>query len=154
MKLTLFFIAFTTLFACGHTKKIKGDGTGQTLKMKPSKEIPAAALGFAKDVMGQVQPLTIEKVTIEGNTIALEVSYSGGCIENTFAFEGSHVISKSLPAIRGCRLVRKGEADSCKALVKRALKFDISELAYKKEAGNEIILTIEGWEGRLSYIHI
>jgi hypothetical protein len=48
-------------------------------------------------------------------------------------------------------LLRKGSVDNCKALIKRELKFDISELAYKKEAGNEIMLTIDGYEGKLSY---
>ena len=151
MKFAFILLSITFLFSCGTSKKVKGDGEGQTIKMKSTSEIKPAVLGFTKEINDQLQPVKIESASIEGNTLTLTISYSGGCVDNTFEFQGSTSISKSLPAIRPCLLLRKGSVDNCKALIKRELKFDISELAYKKEAGNEIMLTIDGYEGKLSY---
>lgn len=151
MKFAYILFSLSILFSCGTSKKVKGDGEGQTITVKPNSEIKPAVLGYSKEISDQVQPVKIEKASIDGNTLTISISYSGGCVDNIFEFQGSTSISKSLPAIRPCMLLRKGSVDNCKALIKRELKFDISELAYKKEAGNEIMLTIDGYEGKLSY---
>jgi hypothetical protein len=147
MKTFLFSAGIVLLLGCG-TKKIHGDGAGQIIQMKADKG--TATLGKAPM---DTQPVKITGATIDGNTLVVSVSYSGGCQEHQFDLVGSEAISKSLPPQRSVRLVHSGERDLCKALILRTLKFDIKELAYEQEAGSTIILHLEGWDTDLKYIY-
>ncbi|ASS49735.1 MAG: hypothetical protein A3D31_09160 [Candidatus Fluviicola riflensis] len=147
MKTILLSISMLMLLACG-TKKIAGDGTGQTIKMKTEKELKAS---LGKSEMNS-NPTKITGVSIKGNKITLSISYSGGCKDHLFDLVGDEAISKSLPPQRTVRLVHTGEPDHCKALILKELEFDITELAYKQEKGSEIILNIEGWKEPVKYI--
>ena len=143
----LFFAVLFTgiLFGCAN-KAIKGNGDGQTIKKAPMNL--KATLGKSKETS---DPLTIQKATVKGNNLILEVSYSGGCKDHAFELSGNEMISKSLPPIRSVRLIHKSNGDGCEALLTQTLHFDISELAYKKEAGSEIMLNIEGVDGNVRY---
>lgn len=139
MKLPLFSVlALGLLFSCGSTK-IKGNGEGQTIQMKAMSS--KAALGRAE---AHYDPFTVQSTKISGNTLIMDISYTGGCAEHDFKLVGSEAISKSLPPMRSVRLVHNANGDTCKATVKKTFKFDLTDLAYKKEAGSEIILNIEG----------
>lgn len=146
MKTLLFSVSALLLLSCG-TKKISGDGTGQTIEMKPEKKLEAT-LGKAEM---NSHPVTISNAVIEGNKLILNVSYPGGCQEHFFKLVGSEMVAKSMPPQRGVRLVHTGEQDLCKALILKKLEFDISNLAYKKERGDVIMLNLEGWNEPLKY---
>ncbi|HLP56423.1 MAG TPA: hypothetical protein VK151_15410 [Fluviicola sp.] len=146
MKTILLSMTVLMLFACG-TKKISGDGTGQTIKMKTEKELKAS---IGKSEMNS-NATKITGVSINGNKMTLSISYYGGCKDHLFDLVGDQAISKSLPPQRTVRLVHTGEPDHCKAMLMKDLVFDISELAYKQEKGSEIILNIEGWKDPVKY---
>jgi len=147
---TLFISLSILLFAGCGTKKISGDGTGQTIEMKAAKNLKATT----GKVPVSTSPVTITSARIEGNTMIIGVSYPGGCGEHDFSLIGSESIAKSLPPIRSVNLVHTTETpDNCKAMIMKTLEFDISDLAYKQEKGSEIILTLDGWDGKLGYIY-
>jgi hypothetical protein len=146
MKTILLSISMLLLLACG-TKKIAGDGTGQTIEMKTEKRLTAT---IGKSEMSTNQT-TITNASISGNKLMLSISYSGGCKEHSFSLVGDEAISKSLPPQRAVRLIHSGEKDLCKAMILKDLEFDIKNLAYKQEKGSEIILNIEGWKEPLKY---
>lgn len=147
MKTILFSLAFLALLSCG-TKKIAGDGTGQTIEMKTEKKL-VATLGKAES---STNTFKITDAVIDGNKLILNISYSGGCKEHTFSLVGSESISKSLPPLRSIQLVRTGEQDLCKAMIMKKLEFDIKNLAYQQEVGSEIVLNLEGWKEPLRYV--
>lgn len=152
MKTVLISIGLIALAACG-TARIKGDGAGQTIETKKVMKGEPAVLGYSKIQMDSLQPLTINSASIEGNILNVTVQYSGGCEKHSFRLEGSEAISKSLPPIRSIRIVHTGKKDNCKALVIKNLQFDLSELAYKKEEGNEIYFNLEGYTEKLKYAY-
>jgi hypothetical protein len=149
MKTILFSVSVLALMSCCGTKKIAGDGTGQTLEMRTEKRL-SASIG---KVPAEGHATTIRDAKIDGNKLILDVSYGGGCQEHHFDLVGNEAISKSLPPIRSIHLVHTGEKDMCKALIMKTLEFDISGLAYKQEKGSEIILKLEGWDGELRYVY-
>lgn len=134
------------LLGCG-TKKISGDGTGQTIEMKTEKKLSAS---IGKAPMNS-NPFKITDAEIRGNKLIVGVSYSGGCKEHLFELVGEEAISKSLPPQRTIRIIHSGEQDLCKAMIMRKLEFDIKNLAYQQKAGSEIILKLEGWDQQLKY---
>lgn len=148
MKFLLLSVGILLAAGCG-TKKISGNGAGQTIEMKAAKKGMAT---IGKTPMDN-HPVNITAAAIKGNTLTIDVSYSGGCQEHRFDLVGNEAIAKSLPPQRSIRLVHTGEPDACEALVRQTLSFDISNLAYKQEAGSEIILRLEGWDTDLRYIY-
>ena len=65
---------------------------------------------------------------------------------------GDLLLSKSLPPIRSVKLIHYGNNDACKKLIMENLVIDISDLAYKKEDGSEIYLSINGWTEKIHYV--
>ena len=80
------------------------------------------------------------------------VTYSGGCKEHSFDMVGSQNISKSLPPIRQIRLIHNGNEDHCRELITRTLKVDLSDMAYSKTSGSEIVLNLKGAREPINYI--
>lgn len=143
MKILLISLSILALAACG-SKKIQGDGTGQTItEKKPIPAIPAT-LGYSKHPMEEMQPFTIQSAVLANDILTVTVQYNGGCEEHTFSLEGNEQISKSLPPIRTMRLVSSGKKDLCKALIVKTLQFNVSPLAYNSAAGSEITLNLDG----------
>lgn len=145
MKSIVAALALGLLFSCG-SSRIKGNGEGQTLKMKAMNS--KAELG---KMPVDTDALNIVSAKINGNTLALAVTYTGGCADHTFRLVGSQAISKSLPPIRAVRIIHHAHGDTCKATVKKTLNFDLTELAYQKETGSEIMLKIEGVDEPLKW---
>ncbi|SFT50855.1 hypothetical protein SAMN05216474_0964 [Lishizhenia tianjinensis] len=138
MKVLLFLVMSIALLACGNAKKSASE------KMST----PKAILG---EIDQNAPTAQINSVRIEGNLMFLEVSYSGGCEEQAFTLIGSNMIMKSLPPKRGIRLQRDPKGDACRELVSKSLVFDISNLAYKQEAGSEIVLLLDGYKEEVKY---
>ncbi len=83
----------------------------------------------------------------------MEISYIGGCKRHYFEVIGSSSISKSIPPIRSIQLNHTSDKDTCGIVISKKIKVDISEFAYKKEGGNEIHLSLNGWKDKVKYIY-
>jgi hypothetical protein len=97
------------------------------------------------------ESFTIQEASINGNVLRVTVSYSGGCGNHQFELVGSPNISKSLPPIRSIELVHQSNGDACKEKMEETLLINISNLAYKQEAGSVIKLNLSGWKEQLIY---
>ncbi len=130
--------------ACGSMKKteerpLQGD---QMVKKATIGEIP-------KD-----NPTTdIAHVSLEGSLLKITVSYSGGCEDQVIELVGNEMIMKSLPPKRAITLVRDTKGDACREYITKELVFDISNLAYQKNEGSEIVLQLAGFEGDIRYVY-
>jgi hypothetical protein len=97
-------------------------------------------------------PFTLIDVHVDDlNKLHLTVEYSGGCKQHEFKILGSKAILKSFPAQRPIMITHNANSDECRQIVREEILVDISDFAYTKENGSEIILLIDGQ--RLSYIY-
>jgi hypothetical protein len=103
------------------------------------------------DMETESAAIDITDARIIGNTLYLDVAYSGGCKEHDFKLIGSSMIAKSLPPIRAMKLIHINNDDNCRAYLLRKIEVDLRELAYTQDKGSVIHLTLEGWEERLTY---
>jgi predicted type IV restriction endonuclease len=71
----------------------------------------------------------IEIAKIEKDTLRLSVSYTGGCAEHAFRLVAWDYFSKSEALQAKLLLAHDANGDACKAIIKQALRFDISPLA-------------------------
>jgi hypothetical protein len=112
-----------------------------------------AKLGELTNEIDSVLNLKIKTVSVKGNYLEIEFSYRGGCEEHNFEFIGSTKIAKSMPPIRSVQLAHHSiKPDLCKKMIVKNLKIDVSDLAYKRENGSEIFLSLQGWDEKVKYI--
>lgn len=154
MKVLFFASSLFIFFACAVNKNTtSADSTTQiesTETMPLTMKIVKVKAEIG-DLNTESAPITIESAEIRGNLLYLDVSYSGGCEEHYFRVIGSQMIAKSMPPIRGIKLIHDNNSDSCKKLEKVKLEINIKELAYKQEQGSEIYLNIDGLDQKLLY---
>lgn len=155
MRLTLCSLLLIVLIVSCKSSTDAEVGTGDSIKIEKNKmDLPVKAqLGEISNEVDSVLNLKIKSVSILGNYLEIEFTFRGGCEEHRFDFVGSTKIAKSLPPIRIVQLVNHvSKPDLCKKMIIQKMKIDISELAYKKEKGSEIFLSIKGWDEKVKYI--
>jgi hypothetical protein len=140
MKLFSILAVSAILLSCNNTKEV--------LDIEPI-DVKKAQIG---DISQESDPITINSVLLEGNTLILEVEYSGGCEDHSYELIGSEGVMKSLPAKRSIKLIHNANGDSCRELVSETLKFDIIPFALKATTGSEIILLLDGTKESISYV--
>lgn len=94
---------------------------------------------------------TINTVSIDGDEMHLNVSYSGGCEEQNFELIGAEQVMKSLPPKRGVVLIRHNNGDQCREWITKELTFQIKALSASAEPGYETILILDNNKERYSY---
>ena len=141
---SLLYIACLTLFgSCASSQKLTEEETQVTKKMK----------GQIGTNESESAVFSIRSAEISGNTVMVVVNYSGGCGEHTFSCIGSAMISKSLPPRRAIQLVHNNHGDNCRQLITDTLYIDVTEFAYKKEAGSQVILDLSDWVNAINYTY-
>ena len=137
------------LISCSNSKNI--------FIKKEKKAVNKESIIYKKAELGkytsQSDQVDILDAKISGNIITLKIGYSGGCKNHEFSIIGSQMISKSLPPIRNIQLIHNSNDDNCKSYITQNLEYDISNLAYKKVNGSEIILKLNGWKDRIVYTY-
>lgn len=151
------FIITLILFSCVTGKGIEGtlDSQGD---QSPSDTLEVTLMPdyLVKATIGDYQesdPIYINSAEIKGNTLTLEVSYSGGCTEHSFEFIGSPVVMKSQPPKRTVKLVHHSQDDTCEEHISQQIVIDLKDIAYSQESGSEIILLLSGYKGELHFIY-
>jgi hypothetical protein len=147
MKNFIFFSLAIVLFGCASSKKLSDMTNDNPIYSKAPKQ---AFLGDNSQVTTQT---TINDVKLNGNTLMMSISYTGGCAKHTFDLIGSEMISKSLPPIRSVSLIHNANDEACKREMFDTLYFDITNLAYKIEVGSVIKLYIAGWKDQVIYTY-
>ena len=79
----------------------------------------------------------INEVSISGNTLQVNVSYSGGCKEHSFELVHKKEMTKSMPPILTVYLVHENNEDYCEEYITENLQFDLSDLG--KQTGEKEI---------------
>ena len=98
----------------------------------------------SKSLFGNLQPseltddYSISQVTIEGNCLVFDVVFDGGCGITNFKLVTDGLVMESIPQQIRFLLVLQDE-DTCKAMVYRTIKFDISKFSGYKLGGGLIL---------------
>lgn len=93
-------------------------------------------------------PYNIQTVSLKGNLLTVNITYSGGCKPHEFDLVGSAFIMKSMPPKRGIKLYHHPHEDDCREQVSQSLIFDITDFGYQN---SEIILNLEHYPEALRY---
>jgi len=87
----------------------------------------------------------LDKVFIDGDSIRIDVSYSGGCEEHFFKLCWNEIFMESDPVQTNLELIHEGNKDGCEAYVSESLSFDLTPMkeewqqAYDSDSGTMII---------------
>jgi hypothetical protein len=155
MRYSVLLFLLTIIFSCKTQKNnkhcfLKKKKTEQTENTLKAKIIDSSSDTTKKESASDAFKILYAKII--GNYLHLNISYSGGCEKHSFKIIGDLLLSKSLPPIRSVKLIHYGNNDACKKLIIENLVIDISDLAYKKEDGSEIYLSLVGWGERITYV--
>ncbi len=144
MKNVLLFVCFFAailLFSC----KIK---EGSSAKEK--EEVKKVIVNGAREIEEAKQKTyTLNSFSFNGDTLIMEVTYTGGCGQNTFELYSNGLLMKSLPPQINVYLEHSIENETCKKEIKKTLKFDLSPL--KKPTNPKIILNINSSENKAEW---
>ena len=98
----------------------------------------------------------LNAAAIRADTLAVTVSYSGGCQEHLFAVDASGSFMESDPVQLPVALAHEANDDACERWVTEDYLFDLTPLReryeeeYQQESG-VIVLLLEGASGELRY---
>ena len=122
-----------------------------TLNPLPPDEgvIPTYVVAVVDSAHWPTDPIAITHSLVQGDTLALDVEYGGGCRTHLYAFVVSGGFMESDPVQTEALLSHDQNGDECDAIVQDSLKTDLSSLkaeyqrSYQTETG-EIIIHIDG----------
>ena len=77
----------------------------------------------------------IERAEIEEDALHVSVSYTGGCVEHEFRLVAWDYLSKAEPLHVKLLLAHEANGDPCNAIIREALRFDISPLKAEHHKG-------------------
>ena len=155
MRYSVLFFLLTIIFSCKTQKNNKHCFFKKKKTEQTENTLIAIIIDSTSDTTKKERTSDAFKILdakISKNQLLLNVSYSGGCEKHSFKIIGDLLLSKSLPPIRSVKLIHYGNNDACKKLIIENLVIDISDLAYKKEDGSEIYLSLDGWGERITYV--
>jgi hypothetical protein len=104
------------------------------LPVTPFDEWPAA--GFPAD------PATIENLNLQDNILTIEVSFSGGCAQHAFEVYAATAFLESIPPQAILLLTHDAQGDTCEALMRETLDFDLTPLEKHRHAFGESPLVL------------
>jgi hypothetical protein len=139
LKKSSFIIVLVFLASCGNSKNIE----------KAEEGIPSVELLDNFDAFKKSASVSILGVLLEQNDLTISFTYSGGCEEHNFKLIGLRSLEKTLPPKRSIKLFHNSNNDSCRELITRSIKFDISLFGYKKD--EYVLLNLEGWKDPIKY---
>lgn len=110
---------------------------------KPESEkgtIPTIRVDKNAQFEQKTAPFNMETINIIGDTLVLEITYSGGCKTHQFELVTSLGYQKSSPPKLPVVLLHHSGGEACREKIKETLRFNISELKYPGE--NSVVLIL------------
>lgn len=134
--------------SCKTTEEVIVEEITEEVELKPQRNYHViATLGK----FPESDPVDIDSVWVQGNSLLINVSYTGGCALHKFEFVGSEAIMKSMPPQRVVKLIHYDGADSCESIVNQTIEINITPLSITETAGSEIILVLG--KQKIKYIY-
>jgi hypothetical protein len=84
--------------------------------------LPSAALDWSKPPSA---PLEVMQAAIQGDSLVVQVAYSGGCAEHIFELVAAGPQVRSLPPKQPLMIAHEANGDACRARIEETLAFDL-----------------------------
>lgn len=84
--------------------------------------LPAAALDWSKPPSA---PLDVMQASIQGDSLVVQVAYSGGCAEHAFELVAAGPQVRSLPPKQPLMIAHETNGDACRSRIEEILAFDL-----------------------------
>jgi hypothetical protein len=137
----IFLVAAMSIAACGTSRKLRKDPqTAEAIAHKPFMfEVKAVIQDTAQ---AGKDAYKLSKSRINGDTLFVDVEYSGGCKDHVFTARHNGQYMKSMPAQLNLMIDHNGNADACRELIKETLAFDLRGARYG--SSGSLILLLNG----------
>lgn len=96
-------------------------------------------------------PYSFKSAAIEGDSLRLVVSYSGGCEEHEFELLTDKAYTKSAPPSLRLFLFHDAKGDACRSVVTDSLSYDLSPLQHPKS--DSLKYHLKGHERPLHHVY-
>jgi len=94
---------------------------------------------------------TVRQISIEGDSIYIDVSFAGGCESHEFALVSPGYYAESMPPQLTLSLIHVTDDFRCEALLYKKLAFDLTPTRYN-ETG-KIMIRIKDQKGMYAYTY-
>ena len=84
--------------------------------------LPSAALDWSKPPSA---PLEVMQAAIQGDSLVVQVAYSGGCAEHAFELVAAGPQVRSLPPRQPLMIAHDTNGEACRARIEETLAFDL-----------------------------
>lgn len=84
--------------------------------------LPGAALDWSKPPSA---PLDVMQASIQGDSLVVQVAYSGGCAEHAFELVTAGPQLRSLPPKQPLMIAHETNGDACRSRIEEILAFDL-----------------------------
>lgn len=138
--LTIFMILFT--IGCDRMETQVIDKTDDAAD--DAAKIGTVVFGFTAAEWG-TDAYTINAATLEGDTLRINVSYSGGCETHAFTLVAEQRFLESFPVQLRVSLAHNANSDTCEAWITEDYHFDLTPLkeaylkGYQKDEGTIVL---------------
>lgn len=148
------FLSLLVLFTIGCQQiqnQIKTDPDDTTVSVSVDDDIPDIEPSVGKVFIGDADrrfgtdKYTLNSTTINGDTLTINVSYSGGCEKHEMTLVVSESFLESFPVQLPVSLAHNANGDACEAWLTEDHNFDLTPIktmyqkAYQQEAGTIIL---------------
>ena len=122
-------LSASVITACGTTRKQRKDP--QTAEAIAHKTFAFEVKAVVKDTaQAGKDTYKIAKSRVSGDTLFVDVEYTGGCKDHVFTARHNGQYMKSMPAQLNLMIDHNGNADACRELIKETLAFDLRGARY------------------------
>jgi hypothetical protein len=84
--------------------------------------LPSAALDWSKPASA---PFDVLHAAIQGDSLVVQVAYSGGCATHIFQLAAAGPQVRSLPPKQPLMIAHDADGDACRARIQKTLAFDL-----------------------------
>ena len=119
-------------------------------------QISTVVFGLTADAWG-TDAYTINAATLEGDTLRINVSYSGGCETHAFTLVAEQRFLESFPVQLRVSLAHNANSDTCEAWITEDYHFDLTPIkeiyqkSYRTDTGTIVLRLKDAPPSRLAY---
>ena len=119
-------------------------------------KISTVVFGLTANAWG-TDAYTINAATLEGDTLRINVSYSGGCETHAFTLVAEQRFLESFPVQLRVSLAHNANSDTCEAWITEDYHFDLTPIkeiyqkGYRTDTGTIVLRLKDAPPSRLAY---
>lgn len=136
-----FGLMFLTVLSCHrHHSAVMDKNADQTIShyfdAQVQQPLPIVELADARPE----DTFELQSARIVGDTLLVDVAFSGGCKEHSFEMSTNKQWLKSLPPQINLNLIHRANSDDCRSMLMGTLRFDLTSIRHPQSRSIQIII--------------